>query len=190
MFPVCRQGYVRIIHRTRDSQGSNTSCFDGLPHFIGKMSFRYCAGSRRRQAIAFGLFSPPIEVAIEPPRLTDMYLFLLRLSLMNVRFIGLLMNSKYRGGALLFLKTVMKGLLQPGHFIATSLEMSGFTVDLKSAGGGVADAEENASPAPPSSSSLEGRGRFAACLACYESIWTGNVFVTTVRSCSAFTARK
>lgn len=71
---------------------------------------------------------------------------------------------------MLFLKTVMKGLLQPGHFIATSLEMSGFTVDLKSEGGGEAD--ENASPALSSSSSLKGLGRFPACLAC---CFTGNV---------------
>ncbi len=102
-----------------------------------------------------------------------MYLFLFKLSRTNVRFIGLLMNSKYRGGALLFLKTVMNGLLQPGHFMATSLETSGFTADLKSAAAAAAPAAAangNVSAAPSSSSSLEGLGRlvacFATCLAC------------------------
>lgn len=83
---------------------------------------------------------------------------------------GRLMNSKYRGGALLFLKTVVKGLPHPdGHFIATSLEMSGFTRDLASwDSGAAAEADEeypDAEAISPSSLSLEGLCRFMACLA-------------------------
>lgn len=125
-----------------------------------------CQKENKKSTSVLGYFSHSPYESGSAQRLTEIYLFLFRLSLINVRFIGLLMNSKYRGGALLFLNTVMKGLLQPGHFVATSLEMSGFTVDLKSGGGGVADVDENASPASPSSSSLEGLGRFVACLAC------------------------
>lgn len=101
--------------------------------------------------------------------LTEVYLFLLRLSRMKVRFICRLTNSKYRGGALLFLKTVMNGLLHSGHFIATSLEMSGFTAAFRSA----VDVGEEGDLRPPvdvsssssSSSSLDGLGRFKACFA-------------------------
>lgn len=99
-----------------------------------------------------------------------MYLFLFKLSRMKVRFMGRLMNSKYRGGALLFLKTVMKGFPHPaGHFIATSLETSGFTRDLTSWGSdAAAEADEeypDAEAISPSSLSLEGLCRFMACLA-------------------------
>lgn len=69
-------------------------------------------------------------------RLTVEYLFLLTLSRMYTRFICRLTTSKYRGGALLRLSTMLNGLPQPGHFIAISLEISGFTMDLTSGAGG------------------------------------------------------
>lgn len=67
-----------------------------------------------------------------------------------MRFMGRLTISKYPGGALLFLIMTLKGLPQPGHFIAISFNMSGFTTDFTSGGGGVRE---------PSSSA--GLGRFA-----------------------------
>lgn len=71
-----------------------------------------------------------------PCRLTVVYLFLFKLSRIYVRFMGRLMKSKYRAGALFFLITVLKGLPQPAHFMAVSLEISGLTAALISARSG------------------------------------------------------
>lgn len=79
----------------------------------------------------------PTIVSAHEHELTFVYLFLLMLSRMYVRFIGRLMYSKYRWGALLFLSTVLKGLPHPAHFIAISFEISGLATNFRSWDGGI-----------------------------------------------------